>query len=433
MLTCTFSHSYGTGSDALNLPYGITSSIVTNTIYLTDCNNNRIVSLHSNGDKSAPTFLKNYGGPSAGTGKGKFNCPRLLTFEEKSGYLYVADGGNNRIVQFKPSKFASTFTSFGSLPSTCNIGFKAPRGVTTDPNSGQVWVTDSGNNRVVRFDPLNYQTSCTVFGAIGSGVSQFDYPYGIALDKKGLIYVADANNRRIVRFDSTNFLSSFTSFGTSISGGPNFGTALRSLLYDTSSGYMYAGDASNNRIIRFHPTNFAGTFESFGVAGSGPGQFNYPYALAFDSFGIAFVTDSNNNRVESFRCVDSQVIPTIKPTKEPTSEPTDEPTEEPTMELTLVGQVSRRPVQATIAPTLAFGASYRPSKPIISRYPSIAPAAALSNPSISTQVPLLVLLTLLALVPLGFFCCCLLCKKFKFTDPDHHGETATETPAENAD
>lgn len=430
MLTCSLDTSYGTlGSSQGNfhLPYGITSNMVSNILYVSDCNNNRIVSLQSNGVNIAPQWIRTYGGITAGAGKGKFNCPRLLTFDEQSGHLYVADGFNNRVVRFHPNKFESTFTSFGSIPSTCNSAFQAPRGVTTDTN-GHVWVTDTGNNRVIRFDPMNYQTTCTAFGSSGSGTGQFSYPYGIAFDNiHSLVYVADANNQRIVQFDPANFMTSFVSFPSSGPSGPHFGTALRSLLYEAVSGYLYAGDASNNRIIRFHPSNFANTFQSFGSAGSGLGQFNYPYAISFDSMGTAFVTDSNNNRVESFSCQGSVVTnPTYEPTQKPTSESTSVSIATPSNEPTPVGYVSHFPIQSTSLPTLAYGASYKPSRPLISRYPSIAPAQALSKATAASPGPLLALLTLLVLFPLACLCCCLLFKKVKYSEPE---ENAGETEA----
>ena len=38
----------------------------------------------------------------------------------------------------------------------------------------------------------------------------------------------------------------------------------------------------------------------WGSAGSGPGQFNVPYAIAVDAEGYVYVTDINNHRVQKF-------------------------------------------------------------------------------------------------------------------------------------
>ena len=54
----------------------------------------------------------------------------------------------------------------------------------------------------------------------------------------------------------------------------------------------------NNRVIKFDKT---GKFiKEWGKLGAGPGEFDQPHALAFDSKGRLFVGDRNNNRVQVF-------------------------------------------------------------------------------------------------------------------------------------
>jgi sugar lactone lactonase YvrE len=56
--------------------------------------------------------------------------------------------------------------------------------------------------------------------------------------------------------------------------------------------------AGNNRVLKFDKT---GKFiKEWGKLGTGPGEFDQPHALAFDSRGRLFVGDSNNNRVQVF-------------------------------------------------------------------------------------------------------------------------------------
>jgi len=56
--------------------------------------------------------------------------------------------------------------------------------------------------------------------------------------------------------------------------------------------------AGNNRILKFTPDGKL--IKTWGKLGTGPGEFDQPHALAFDSKGRLFVGDRNNNRVQIF-------------------------------------------------------------------------------------------------------------------------------------
>jgi len=99
--------------------------------------------------------------------------------------------------------FLLTWGSFG----TGNGNFSGPRGVAVD-SAGNVYVTDSINDRVVKFTSTGTyisQLGCTS-GACSSGTAngQFNSPYGVAVDSSGNVYVVDGGNNRVELFgDST--------------------------------------------------------------------------------------------------------------------------------------------------------------------------------------------------------------------------------------
>ena len=90
--------------------------------------------------------------------------------------------------------------------------FPSPVGVAVD-SSGNVYITDSSDNLIQKFDSNG--NHITKWGSFGSGNGQFYGPDGVAVDSAGNVYVADTANHRIQKFDSNgNFITKWGSFGS---------------------------------------------------------------------------------------------------------------------------------------------------------------------------------------------------------------------------
>ena len=108
----------------------------------------------------------------------------------------------------KDGTFIRTWGTEGSA----NGQFNAPFGVGID-SSGNVYVTDSGNNRIQKFK--NNGTFIRTWGTEGSANGQFEFPEGIALDKSGKVFVADVLNHRVQVFNNGGtFIRTWGTFGT---------------------------------------------------------------------------------------------------------------------------------------------------------------------------------------------------------------------------
>jgi DNA-binding beta-propeller fold protein YncE len=104
--------------------------------------------------------------------------------------IYLADTWNNRVQLF-------SITGEWKARAT---EFFGPRGIAAAPD-GTVWITDTGNNRLVFYDSRLKERKTT--GALGAGNGQFSGPVGIAAGPDGRIYIADVGNRRVQVLDST--------------------------------------------------------------------------------------------------------------------------------------------------------------------------------------------------------------------------------------
>jgi len=249
------------------------------------------------------TFVTKWGGP--GGGDGQLSHPNGIA-ADGSGYIYVADSGNIRVQKFDANgNFVAKWGSLGQGDGQ----FNAPFGVAVD-NCGHVYVTDVTRHLVQEF------TSNGVFiakwGGYGTGDGQFSYPRGIAIDRSGFVYVADQGNDRIQKFTpSGTFVSKWGIQGT---GDGQFSDP-EDVEID-GAGFVYVADNGNNRIQKYDATGvFLGWWGRddlgnigwhnpgsgrIGSLGIGNGQFAGPWALALDSIGNLFIADNANHRVQKF-------------------------------------------------------------------------------------------------------------------------------------
>ncbi|MBP1766666.1 MAG: hypothetical protein H6P98_781 [Candidatus Aminicenantes bacterium] len=74
------------------------------------------------------------------------------------------------------------------------VAFYMPGGMAVD-SAGNLYILDTGNHRVQKFDPDGKYLAS--FGRQGQGPGDFSYPDSIAIDGQDMIWVSDPNNQRI--------------------------------------------------------------------------------------------------------------------------------------------------------------------------------------------------------------------------------------------
>jgi hypothetical protein len=221
--------------------------------------------------------------------------------------------------------------------------FLQPNGIAVD-STGNVYVADSGNNRVDKFSSngsfVGWAGGCTSGGNCLNGVSvgftcttaecglpvsgsdngQFSGPQGVGVDSTGNVYVADSGNSRVEKFSSTGTF--LVSFGSSGNGDGEFQSPIAVAI--DSYGNVYVGDSGNNRVDKFSSNGsfvgwaggctggsscnlgaslgFTCTAVTCGasVYGSGDGQFDGSSGVGVDSSGDVYAADAGNNRVQKF-------------------------------------------------------------------------------------------------------------------------------------
>ena len=148
-------------------------------------------------------------------------------------------------------------------------GINQPWGVAIS-SVGNIIVADSNGNCISIFNPG--REIIKTFGSQGSGPGQFNCPAGVAVDDKDNILVADYNNDRIQKFTSDGkFLAAADNLGLNRPAG---------IAIHPHSIKLFVADIQNNCVKILNPDLTLSS--SFGSKGSGDGEFNNPYDVAFD-------------------------------------------------------------------------------------------------------------------------------------------------------
>jgi uncharacterized protein (TIGR03663 family) len=161
-------------------------------VYITDTGNKRVVFFDEDGN-----YLGQFGSP--GLEAGQFDEPVGITLD-MDGNVYVADAWNQRVQVFAPNSDGSTYlplreweVSAWESQSLDNKPFIAVN------SSGHVFVSDPDGYRVLEFVGETGEIVRT-WGDVGQDASSFNLPSGVSLDEEGSLWVSDSGNGRLMRF-----------------------------------------------------------------------------------------------------------------------------------------------------------------------------------------------------------------------------------------
>ena len=162
------------------------------------------------------------------------------------------------------------FTSHASA--TNQHSMSAPIGVFVDAG-GRLWVAEYGNNRVLRYDNAASKANGAAadgvlgqpgFTSKGAATSQngMSYPHTLAVDAGGRLWVADSENSRVLRFDNAASKAN-GAVANGVLGQPDFTSnvpittqngmyAPTSVAIDNATGRLYVSDYMNNRVLVFN-------------------------------------------------------------------------------------------------------------------------------------------------------------------------------------
>ena len=263
---------------------------------------------------------------------------------DSSGSLYFADTDNGRIRKVSAGGIITTLAGTGTGiadnggysgdngPATSAQLF-SPVGVALD-GSGNLYIADTGNNRIRKVDTNGVITTVAGSGGYGPGNSggysgdngpatsaELSSPTSLVVDTAGNLYIADGGNSVIRKVSTGGTITTIAGTGVtgySGDGGPAVNAKLcapTGVALD-SAGNLYIADWCNSRIRKIDAatgiiTTVAGS-ASYGFSGDNgsptSAQLNYPTGVAVTASGDLYINDIGNVRI---RKVSGGVITTV--------------------------------------------------------------------------------------------------------------------------
>jgi uncharacterized protein (TIGR03663 family) len=210
---------------------------------------------------------------------------------DRDGNVYVADTWNHRIQKFdRDLKLVATWGQ-PPQPNETNPGpldLYGPRSIAID-GDGNLWVTDTGHSRLVKFSPDGKPLG--TFGGPGTGPGQFQEPVAVAIAPDGDILVSDAWNGRVQRFDASfGYKGEFQVDGWS----QDRGIENKPYLAVAPDGTVYVTVPDTGQVLRFGADGRAMGAATLTADGSGAAR---PIGVAVDASGNVWVSDGAGNRV----------------------------------------------------------------------------------------------------------------------------------------
>jgi sugar lactone lactonase YvrE len=247
--------------------------------------------------------------------------PSGLVFDA-AGNLYIADTGDNQIIEVSPVGVVNTIAGTGEQGYSGDNGaatsalLDTPSGVAVDA-AGNLYIADTHNNRIRKV------ASGIITTIVGTGVAGFsddsgaatsatlNLPTAIAVDATGNLYIADTNNHRIRKVSGTTI--------TTVAGDGeqlylNDGVLATQTGLDSPGGIavdalgnLYIGDTHNQRIRKV--TQSSGLIST--LAGNGTKSFSgdggeagsatlaTPRGVSTAADGSIYLADSDNQRIRN--------------------------------------------------------------------------------------------------------------------------------------
>ncbi|HET9183277.1 MAG TPA: hypothetical protein VFP59_14160 [Candidatus Angelobacter sp.] len=231
----------------------------------------------------SPTPTPNPGSPS----------PTPTPVPGAPGKLYVADSNNNSILRFDNAN-----TADGNLAPAATISgaltlLNSPHHIFVDSNSDTLYVANQGN--VLAFDGVSTKSANAAPRSISGNLTGLTAPVDVGVDSsKNLLYVADG--RDVFVFANASTVTGNTAFEHDI----HAGFVISALFVDSANDRLYLADAATNTIDVYDGASGLNlTVPPTRTISGTATQLNQPSGIAIDALGKLIISNKGTTSTNS--------------------------------------------------------------------------------------------------------------------------------------
>jgi sugar lactone lactonase YvrE len=278
----------GAGNGELDTPQAIAVDAKENHLYVAETGNKRVQRLDAVAGGHRTHWVTPYAAPAPAN---PFTPGGVAV--DPCGDVFAADTANDRIVRGHPYSPAGAPLPTATVPTTVGTPWTPAKagGHMTAPAyvhltaEGRLWVSDTGNDRVLAFDRVDGQLKPVTLAPAPAGIVK---PRGLATDADKNLYVADTDRLRI--FDAANAPKADVGNGA---GANDFLDPRGLAVVQRTEPLLYVADRGKDRV---HVRKRDGSF----VKLVGDRLLSRPEDVAADERGNVYVADTGNQRIVQF-------------------------------------------------------------------------------------------------------------------------------------